>query len=134
MTEIHEIFKRTPKRHVYFHFSRFSIILLSSKLNVSLCRFVVGFGNACFLPPNTYSPLQRYWKSEANPCIPAVDWKHLGLTLKDEFETNRLAVRRQHLLSEPNHFYCKQKYWDMWLLGVFCCPGVSGFIDYANNK
>ncbi len=35
---------------------------------------------------NTYTPLQKYWNSEANSFIFAVDWKHLGLTSKDEYE------------------------------------------------
>ncbi len=34
-----------------------------------------------------YTPLQKYWNSEANSFIFAVDWKHLGLTSKDEYET-----------------------------------------------
>ncbi len=33
-----------------------------------------------------YTPLQKYWNSEANSFIFAVDWKHLGLTSKDEYE------------------------------------------------
>ncbi len=38
-----------------------------------------------------YSDLQKYWNSEANSFIFAVDWKHLGLTSKDEYE-----MRDQH--------------------------------------
>ncbi len=34
-----------------------------------------------------YTPLQKYWNSEANSFIFAVDWKHLGLTSKYEYET-----------------------------------------------
>ncbi len=34
-----------------------------------------------------YSALQKYWNSEANSFIFAVDWKYLGLTSKDEYET-----------------------------------------------
>ncbi len=33
-----------------------------------------------------YTPLQKYWNSKANFFIFAVDWKHLGLTSKDEYE------------------------------------------------
>ncbi len=33
-----------------------------------------------------YSALQKYWNSKANSFIFAVDWKHLGLTSKDEYE------------------------------------------------
>ncbi len=33
-----------------------------------------------------YTPLQKYWNSEANSFIFAVDWKHLGLTSKDEYQ------------------------------------------------
>ncbi len=33
-----------------------------------------------------HTPLQKYWNSEANSFIFAVDWKHLGLTSKDEYE------------------------------------------------
>ncbi len=33
-----------------------------------------------------YSTLQKYWNSEANSFIFAVDWKHLGLTSKGEYE------------------------------------------------
>ncbi len=35
---------------------------------------------------NIYTPLQKYWNSEANSFIFAVDWIHLGLTSKDEYE------------------------------------------------
>ncbi len=35
---------------------------------------------------HAYTPLQKYWNSEANSFIFAVDWKHLGLTSKDEYE------------------------------------------------
>ncbi len=38
-----------------------------------------------------YSALQKYWNSKANSFIFAVDWKHLGLTSKDEYE-----MRDQH--------------------------------------
>ncbi len=87
-----------------------------------------------------YSALQKYWNSEANSFIFAVDWKHLGLTSKDEYEMrdqhfsfyfqvfisgSDKQLRRYHLLFEPTHFSCEQKYWNMWLTGVFCCPGVS---------
>ncbi len=34
-----------------------------------------------------YTPLQKYWNSEANSFIFAVYWKNLGLTSKDEYET-----------------------------------------------
>ncbi len=37
-------------------------------------------------PVYTHTPLQKYWNSEANSFIFAVDWKHLGLTSKDEYE------------------------------------------------
>ncbi len=37
-----------------------------------------------------YTPIQKYWNSEANSFIFAVDWKHLGLTSKDEYETFQL--------------------------------------------
>ncbi len=33
-----------------------------------------------------YRALQKYWNSKANSFIFAVDWKHLGLTSKDEYE------------------------------------------------
>ncbi len=50
-----------------------------------------------------YTPLQKYWNSEANSFIFAVDWKHLGLTSKDEYET-----RDQHF-----SFYFQVSYLDL---------------------
>ncbi len=77
---------------------------------------------------HTHTSLQKYWNSESNSFLFAVDWKHLGLTSNDDYETrdqhfkfyfqvfssgSDKQLRGQHLLFEPTHCSGYQKYLNM---------------------
>ena len=51
---------------------------------------------------------------------------HLDLLKNEKIEDSTFCLN-------PPMFSSKQNYWNMWLTGVFYCPGVSYYIDYLHK-